>query len=209
MRAIIVIERAAKRRDVPLTISPPPGDITDLLRVTGIADHTQLSPRAGDAPPPSPFLERIEIELPREPLAPGRARADLREAMNGRLSETDQATATLLTSELVTNAVIHPDSTVPGPIALRIATYADRLRVEVIDAGSGFDLTRLPPRPREDGGHGLIVVDGLSSRWGTSRRAIPGGEGFCVWFELDVSFDRSAALSELEPSERPLAAAEG
>jgi hypothetical protein len=30
-----------------------------------------------------------------------------------------------------------------------------------------------------------------------------------VWFELDVSFDRSAALSELEPSERPLAAAEG
>jgi hypothetical protein len=30
-----------------------------------------------------------------------------------------------------------------------------------------------------------------------------------VWFELDVSFERSEVADELEPSERPLAAAEG
>jgi serine/threonine-protein kinase RsbW len=126
-----------------------------------------------------------EVELPREPTSPGRARAELRQVIRGHLSENDAATATLLVSELVTNAVIHAGEAPAGSVGLRITTYADRLRVEVSDDGPGFELAQLPRRPRTTGGHGLRVVDGLASRWGTGWTLIDWRSRFCVWFELD------------------------
>ena len=40
------------------------------------------------------------------------------------------------------------------------------------------------------------MVDGLASRWGTTR-PLPGErEGFCVWFELDASLDHAAVGPE-------------
>jgi anti-anti-sigma factor len=213
MRAIVVIERSAKERHVPLAIRPAAGPIGDLLQITGIGERVALSPQSDDPPTGAPFIERTELELAREPTTPGQARAELREAVAGRLGNSDTATLTLLTSELVTNAVIHPGSDARGPIGLRITTYADRVRVEVSDTGAGFDAANLPPRPRESGGHGLVVVDGLSSRWGTRRLGGDGAERFCVWFELDVDGDagsdavaREAAGGE--PDQPPVAAAE-
>lgn len=207
MRAIIAFERGAAERDLALTIVPPPSALTDVLQITGIADHVPLAPRSAQEPDraPAQFVERIELELSREPTAPARARAELREAFRGRLGDTDCATATLLTSELVTNAVIHPDPNLTGPVGLRMTVYPDRIRVEVTDAGSGFEPGRTPPRRREAGGHGLVVVDGLSSRWGTTRRAAEGGQVFSVWFEIDVESDLSAAREE---TDQPMAAAE-
>ncbi|HUA69597.1 MAG TPA: anti-sigma factor antagonist [Solirubrobacteraceae bacterium] len=193
LRALILIERRAEEERIALAIAPPPAAVTELLRVTGLADRIPLTPRAGDAPPAGPFLERMEIALPRDADAPARARAELRQAILGRLSDRDSTTATLLTSELVTNAVIHPAEGVGGSVGLRITTYDDRVRVEVTDEGSGFEPGGLPPRrPREAGGHGLIVVDGLSSRWGAARRPVGVGarEGFCVWFELDADSEQ-------------------
>jgi anti-sigma B factor antagonist len=209
MRAIILIERSAGERGFSLTILPPPGALTDLLQVTGIADSATLAPQAG-ASPTAPFVERIELELPREPTAPARARAELREAFGGRLGDGDRGTITLLTSELVTNAVIHPAPGVGGSIGLRITAYPDRVRVEVRDAGAGFDAGNLPPRlRRERGGHGLVVVDGLSSQWGTRQLIVDDREGFCVWFELEVAYDLRAASDATEPDEREVATAEG
>ncbi len=148
------------------------------------------------APPSMSFLERIEIELARDADAPARARAEVREAIAERLSEVDRANAKLLTSELVTNAVIHPAQGVGGSVGLRITSYADRVRVEVTDAGSGFSAESLTPRPREAGGHGLIVVDRLSSRWGTSRPVLDGRPGFSVWFELDADAEQAAGAGQ-------------
>lgn len=186
MRAIIVIERTAQERDIPLILRPPPGPVTELLELTGMGERIVLRPQA-DYAPATPFIERVDLELAREPTTPGRARAELREAIAGRLRESDRATLTLLTSELVTNSVIHPDPGAGGPIGLRITTYHDRVRVEVSDGGSGFDVSTPRPRPRGAGGHGLVVVDGLSTRWGTRRVEDDAGERFCVWFELDVA----------------------
>jgi len=208
MRAIIVIERLAGQHDLSLTVSPPPSAVTELLQVTGIADHVRLTPRDDQPALSAPLIERIELKLPRDPHAPGRARAELRTVLPGRISDADRATLILLTSELVTNAVIHPARGVEGAVELRISAHADRVRVEVGDAGSGFDLQTLPPRPRESGGHGLIVVEGLSNRWGTRRRTAEEGDGFCVWFELDVDYAPEATGSP-EATERPVAAAEG
>jgi anti-anti-sigma factor len=185
MRAIIVIEQEARDRGMSLTVIPPPEPLTELLSLTGVSDQAALTSRDGAAAVPTQFIDRVELELPRHPTSPGRARAELRQFLRGRRSKNDAATATLLISELVTNAVLHAGETSAGSIALRITTYADRLRVEVSDSGPGFDLEQLPPRPHATGGHGLLVVDGLASRWGTDRAHDDGRSRFRVWFELD------------------------
>ena len=197
MRAIIAVERRADEEQIALALLPPPTEVSELLQITGITDRVALMPRADESSPAEPFLERIELALPRAPDSPARARAEIRQAVAGRVSDEDGATATLLTSELVTNAVIHPDRAVGGSVGLQITLFADRIRVEVTDAGAGFDVASLPPaRPVGAGGHGLLVVHGLSSRWGCKRRAIDGGEGFCVWFELDAAPVGDAAERE-------------
>ena len=116
LRALILIERRAEEDRIALAIAPAPTAVTELLHVTGLADRLPLTPRTQDSAPAGPFLERIEIALARDADAPARARAELRQAIAGRLSDRDSATATLLTSELVTNAVIHPRHTVGGSV---------------------------------------------------------------------------------------------
>ncbi len=193
MRAIIMIERRTREEGIALGLTRPPAAVTELLRITGITGRVELTPSPGDFSAVEPFVERIDIELDRAPDAPARARAELRQAITGRLSEQDVATATLLTSELVTNAVIHP-----GPERRRLGRAPDHPVRRPHPGrghrpGAGFDAARLPPaRPGEAGGHGLFVVDGLSSRWGTSRRAAGDGDAFCVWFELDADLEEEA-----------------
>ncbi len=203
LRAIIVIERMAGEAGVAVTISSPSGPVADLLQVTGIREHVTLTPRIDDPPPAEPFIERVDLELVRTPAAPARARAELREALAEQLDETARATLTLLTSELVTNAVIHSGLGAGETVGLRITTYAGRVRIEVSDGGTGFDVGALPSRPRDFGGHGLVVVEGLSSRWGTTRTGADGG--FCVWFEFDFSVDAREQAAE-QPAESSVAA---
>lgn len=85
-------------------------------------------------------------------------------------------TACLLTSELVTNALVHAGSRV----SLTVNVAGRGVRVEVGDT-SGADA-----KPRSIGadavaGRGLHIVEAMSSRWGTNAT----GEGKRVWFELD------------------------
>ncbi|MEV5438744.1 ATP-binding protein [Streptomyces sp. NPDC052682] len=85
--------------------------------------------------------------------------------------------AELLTSELVTNALVHTDRD-----AVVTATVGPRaLRVEVRDFVAGR------PSPRvatDDGTHGrgLVLVQSLADSWGVQ----PHGVGKAVWFELDA-----------------------
>jgi anti-anti-sigma factor len=203
LRAIIMIERAAGEREIAVAIRAPSRPVAELLQITGIREHVELSPRVGEPPPAVPFTERVELELDRDPGAPARARAELRQALADDVGETDRATLTLLTSELVTNAVIHSVAEAGEKVVLRITTYPERVRIEVTDPGSGFELGNLPPRPRDFGGHGLVVVEGLSSRWGTTRAGSDGG--FCVWFELDLAAEAPGELAAEEPAESSVA----
>jgi anti-sigma regulatory factor (Ser/Thr protein kinase) len=87
------------------------------------------------------------------------------------------ATAELLLSEVVTNAVIHGRTAVTVEAVVRPAG----LRVDVTDDGAGHPRVR----PRDDAvpsGRGLHIVAVLAADWGV----VPHPRGKTVWFELAV-----------------------
>ncbi|RNL83508.1 ATP-binding protein [Halostreptopolyspora alba] len=93
--------------------------------------------------------------------------------------------ATLLTSELSTNAVTHSASGSPGgkfEVSVYVAT--GWARVEVRDLGS-LEQPRAQhrhPYDTSEHGRGLDLVDAMATKWGTEPRA--DGLGRLVWFEL-------------------------
>src|SRR5262249_44233365 len=107
IRTLILLERRAGRAGVPLEVVPAPQEGTHLLRLSGLAGRMNFVPTQPAIAEPDEFLERIDTELQREPTAPAQARADVRLLLGPRVRESELATLVLLTSELVTNAVIH------------------------------------------------------------------------------------------------------
>jgi anti-sigma regulatory factor (Ser/Thr protein kinase) len=93
----------------------------------------------------------------------------------GGLSGDVADTAQLLTSELVTNAVIHGRSTVT------VTTVVDDglLRVEVSDDNSRHPEVRVTDDRALDG-RGMHIVALLAARWGVNDEPL----GKTVWFEL-------------------------
>jgi anti-sigma regulatory factor (Ser/Thr protein kinase) len=120
-----------------------------------------------------------------EPVAPsvGIARSFVSKSLVD-IDQDDHDIAVLLTSELVTNAVLHARtpvqvSVLPGDGAVLVCV-GDRL------AGSPA-LTPRPPSGERPGGRGLALVNDLSDSWGST--AYP--EGKTVWFVLRTSPDRA------------------
>jgi anti-sigma regulatory factor (Ser/Thr protein kinase) len=90
--------------------------------------------------------------------------------------------ALLLTSELVTNAVVHAGAGEADALDLYVATHPDYLHVSVCDPGG----VASSPQVQEldvtvPGGMGLFLVDQISSRWGVDELRSGGTQ---VWFEL-------------------------
>jgi anti-sigma regulatory factor (Ser/Thr protein kinase) len=110
----------------------------------------------------SVVTEPIEVELPRDPTAAGRARRLLEELSAGALDAGELGRATLLASELVNNALLHGQ----GTITFRAGLDEDRLLVEVMDEGSGFECVMREHDFEALGGWGLRIVEAEASRWG-------------------------------------------
>ncbi|MFD4375289.1 ATP-binding protein [Streptomyces sp. NPDC058527] len=85
--------------------------------------------------------------------------------------------AELLTSELVTNALVH---TGHGAVVTATVDPA-QLRVEVRDFESGLTGPLVPPADDGTSGRGLFLVRELADSWGVEERAT----GKVVWFELN------------------------
>jgi anti-anti-sigma factor len=194
MRTMIQIERLAHERGIALMLVPPPDDVTELLRAAGIAEHMQVASDTDSGQLGPDFSDRVDLELEREPHAPSRARAEVREALDGRLDDADIATVVLLTSELVTNAVIHPDAPEDRNMALRLWVYDAGIRVEVEDPGDGFDPKNRSSSSRH-GGRGLFLVERCALNWGARRTENEQGGRFCVWFEFLGDDRQGAAVS--------------
>ena len=87
--------------------------------------------------------------------------------------------AALLTSELVTNAVLHAAT----PMCVTLHILPDRIRVDVADGSSSFPAIKDYGRDAATG-RGLTLFNTLASDWGV--QAVDGGK--IVWFELPVDF---------------------
>lgn len=121
----------------------------------------------------------LRVELKSDLDAPALARAAVNGFLRGAdMQSTTLATLTLLVSEIVTNAVIHPDVAPADKIDLYARVARGLVRVEVTNRGRGFT-----PTPRDPaqigGGYGLYLLDKASSRWGVEVH-----QHTTVWFEL-------------------------
>ena len=92
--------------------------------------------------------------------------------------------AALLTSELVTNAVLHAAT----PLCVTLHILPDRIRVDVADGNPSFPSLKEYGREAATG-RGLTLFNTLASNWGV--QAVDGGK--IVWFELPVDFPVSPA----------------
>jgi anti-sigma regulatory factor (Ser/Thr protein kinase) len=118
----------------------------------------------------------FELELPRDVLAPRVAREHIAQWFASTLDVTVRETATLLSSELVTNAVRHGE----GAIQLKADLNDVRLLVEVIDEGGGLERALREHNLENVEGYGLRLVHRESSRWGAREGTTH------VWFELQL-----------------------
>lgn len=161
--------------------------------------HTQFQPgprRAGSAAADAALLgrpsegsgaqNRMTVEFEAGPTAASAARNALI-ALEGRVDDELLNDVRLLVSELVTNSVRHSNIHARDIVRMDVQVSETALRVEVADAGEGFE-----PMPRDldrsrPGGWGLYLVDQLSDRWGVVRDRFTR-----VWFEVDYGGRRAA-----------------
>jgi anti-anti-sigma factor len=174
LQTVIDIQRRAQERGLSIEIIPPP----EHLRFSGADRYPRFTNELAQGSSELEYTDRVEVELPVGTGAPGQARREVRAATAGKLSQQNSEVAVLLVSELVTNAVVHPEHLDDGSIGLRISAGIGRARVEVADSGGGFDPTLLR-RGKAVGGRGLKIVDRGAVRWGASR-----DDRFRVWFEI-------------------------
>jgi anti-sigma regulatory factor (Ser/Thr protein kinase) len=134
------------------------------------------------AQPDERFWPLNDHALPARAVAVGAAREYVRDRLAGALLPEKVAEAELLTSELVTNAIQHAGLPEGTPIGLDINVDDRRVRVRVVDAGSGFDVgkrLRGSVYPAESG-WGLYLVEKVADRWGNDET-----HPHSVWFEID------------------------
>lgn len=128
------------------------------MRGTSAELHTRLATDPGEVP---------------------RARRMVADMVSTWAVPADLDVVLLLTSELVTNALLHGHP----PLELRAFALPHGLHVEVRDGAA-----ERKPRPQHRleiddlTGRGLALVESLSDRWGWQEA----GPGKLVWFEVDA-----------------------
>ncbi len=111
------------------------------------------------------------------------ARAFVSRTLSSHQVGADNDTATLLTSEIVTNAIQHTKSGVDGgTVTIVVIGVPHGVLVEIIDDGSaGMPVVKGDLYAAE--GHGLFLVQHLAAQWGYLRDPA----GTTVWFHLPAA----------------------
>jgi len=126
-------------------------------------------------------METARLELPATPAAAGVPRLFVRCLCEEWGVEEVADVAELLSSELVTNAVVHAHT------AVELCAARDDdggFRVDVFDRGAAGHVVprRRKADPAAENGRGLAIVASLASSWGVDEA----GNGKSVWFTLST-----------------------
>jgi anti-sigma regulatory factor (Ser/Thr protein kinase) len=125
------------------------------------------------------------LTIPGRPEQVGLARAFVARALATNEAGADADTATLLTSEIVTNAIRHTRSGgTDGTVTIVVIGVWRGILVEIIDDGAaGAPVVKGDLYAAE--GHGLFLVEHLAAQWGYQRDEA----GTTVWFHLPATFE--------------------
>ena len=123
------------------------------------------------------------LTIPGRPEQVGLARSFVARTLGSNRITADADAATLLTSEIVTNAIQHTKSGVDGGTVTIVVIGVPRgVLVEIIDDGSaGTPVVKGDLYAAE--GHGLFLVQHLAAQWGYLRDSA----GTTVWFHLPAA----------------------
>jgi hypothetical protein len=128
-------------------------------------------------------LQQRRFRLTREPAAAAEARGQVRAVIRACKVPVDPDIAVLLTSDLVTSAIMHGNG---ETVILLVRCSRGHLRIDVYDTSRSLP-TEVGEPPGAENGRGLALVAALSAEWGSFRT--PAGEAgyFTLPFQPDLS----------------------
>jgi anti-sigma regulatory factor (Ser/Thr protein kinase) len=110
-------------------------------------------------------------------------------------ADADADAATLLTSEVVTNAILHSRSGIDGgTVTIVVIRVPHGVLIEVIDDGSA-DTPIVKGDLYAAEGHGLYLVQHLAAQWGYLRDPA----STTVWFQLPATGEQREAAEQTGP----------
>ena len=152
------------------------GDVSEIC-----AGHTTVVPPAsyatGDPAADATIAEYSQVFLP-VPEAVAAVRRFVSEALRSWGERDLEMDASLVASELATNAVLHASSPFRASIDRSVGVVCIAVQDVAIDAAARQESTS-----QDASGRGMMIVDALSRRWGCD--ALPTGK--VVWAELATS----------------------
>jgi anti-sigma regulatory factor (Ser/Thr protein kinase) len=124
------------------------------------------------------------LTIPGRPDQVGLARAFVARTLGSGPVHADADAATLLTSEIVTNAIQHTKSGAEGgTVTIVVIGIPSGILVEIIDNGSAGGAPFVKGDLYAVEGHGLFLVQQLAAQWGYVRDSA----GTTVWFHLPAA----------------------
>jgi len=135
------------------------------------------------SPPPD-----LAISLRLDPFAPRAARHHV--AQVDRPSPDLRNAVTLLTSELVTRAVLHDRSVAGASVELVVWMPRETVRIELHAACELIGPAARDPSAESD--YDLLLLDGVADRWALDSD----GRRACMWFEIDRAQEHGGAVRQ-------------
>lgn len=129
--------------------------------------------------PDSDDALRAATQLPPARHSPGAARRFVGDMLKRWRFDSVIESAQLLTSELVTNAVLHAGT----EVQVVLEATGETVHVEVIDLTKRQPVARYTPFDDLQTGRGLTLLDSMAASWGVD----PLDRGKAVWFDLHGS----------------------
>jgi anti-sigma regulatory factor (Ser/Thr protein kinase) len=162
---------------VPVLVAPTTAPVRSLASALPISRHMSVAEALASLPSASvPSAYRLRVHLPADPSAAGQARAVVVGTLRDWGLEELVFPVQLITSELVSNAVLHART--DSDLLLRLGPAGVRVAVR--------DGDPTVPRPQGtadaacEGGRGLLLVSAAAHRWGVLR----GSQDKIVWAEV-------------------------